>query len=89
MNKYSIICHIESRVVASLSLDGELTIYHDHFLEDDNFNLKPIIEAFDKWNIFRKITHTSRKGLKQSVLEQLNILQKEKPGKMILSPLKG
>jgi hypothetical protein len=80
--EYKIICHVGARVVASLSLKGELTIYHDHFKDEDKFEVQKFIDAFDRWNTVRQITHTSKRGLNKETVDALNTPQKENPGKI-------
>jgi hypothetical protein len=70
-------------------MDGTLTIHHDHFSDDEDFDLSKFIKAFDMWNHRRSIQHLSKKGLNAKVVEQLNSLQKENPGKVYLPPRKS
>lgn len=84
MDKYKIICHSPSgKVVAHLDLDGNLTIHHDHFEDDDDINIGEIIDAFDRWAIRRNICHLSKHGLNQKTVSQINAIQKTKPGKVL------
>jgi len=85
MNKqYKIICSGDGRVLANLELDGTLVIRHDHFEDEEKFDLTQFIEALDKWAVRREISHVSKRGLNSETLEALNTLQKGNPGKTYL-----
>ena len=89
MSNYKIICHTpKGGVIAHLDLDGTLTVHHDHFTDDDNFDVREIVEALDKWAIRREIRHLSKRGLNLKTVTQLNALQKKKPGRVLLPPRK-
>jgi len=89
MSEYKIICHApDGRVLAHLDLGGTLTVHHDHFSSKDGFDIREIIKALDKWFIHREIRHLSKRGLNSETVNQLNALQKTKPGKLLLPPLK-
>jgi hypothetical protein len=86
--EYKIICYApRGRVIAHLDLDGTLTVHHDHFNDEDDIDVRKIIDALDKWSVRREIRHLSKRGLNPKTVTQLNALQEAKPGK-ILAPLK-
>lgn len=79
---YKIFCQVGPRLVASLDMNGTLTIYHDHFSDEDNFQLERFIDAMDRWQVRREIQHASKRGLNLKTIEALDTLQKENPGKI-------
>jgi hypothetical protein len=82
--EYKIICHAPSgRVVASLDMSGCLTVHHDNFNDEDGFDLRELVKAFDKWTHRRQIQHTSKKGLNEKTIKQLNAVQQKNPGKVL------
>jgi len=86
--KYKIICSIDSRVIASLDMKGTLTIHHDHFTDESGFELKKFIKAIDRFSYCRNIQHLSKRGLNPGAIEEINSIQKEKPGKVYIPPPK-
>jgi hypothetical protein len=83
-SQFKIICHgHDGRVVASLDMKGCLTIHHDHFSDEDDYDLEALIKAFDKFGHRRQIYHSSKKGLNAEVVAIVNKLQQEKPGKVL------
>ena len=81
---YKIICHgPKGNVIADLSLDGILTVHHDHMSKTDDINLGVIVDALDRWAIRREICHRTKRGLKENLVEQVNQIQQLKPGKTL------
>jgi hypothetical protein len=75
MDDYKIFCQVGARIVATLSMKGELTIHHDHFKDDENFDLTNFIKAFELWSKKKYISHRSQRGLNQKTIDQLNNFQ--------------
>lgn len=87
--KYGIHFVIDGRLVAHMDLDGTLNVRHDHFKDEEGFQLDRFIHALDRWTHSREIAHISKRGLNTQTLEVLNQLQEQKPGKVWLPPLKS
>tara|TARA_B100001109_G_C18623569_1_gene362663 strand:- start:153 stop:419 length:267 start_codon:yes stop_codon:yes gene_type:complete len=82
--KYQIFCQIDGRLVAFLSMAGELTVCHEHFNDEDEFEIEQFIEALDKWHTRRTVYHRSKKGVNRKAFEAVNELQQQKPGSVLL-----
>jgi len=84
---YRIHCFIDGRIVAALSMDGELTVFHDHFKGTDAFEISRFVHALDDWAVRRQIAHVSKRGLNPETVDTFNRLQQAKPGKTLLPPV--
>lgn len=83
---YKIICQRDGRVIASIDMQGNMTIHHDHFKDGDNVEISRFISAIDRFAYCRNIQHLSKRGLNYATVEEVNTLQREKPGKVYLGP---
>jgi hypothetical protein len=83
-SQFKIICHgHDGRVIASLDMKGCLTIHHDHFSDEEGYDIEALVKAFDKFTHRRMIHHSTKKGLNQDTIDIINKLQQEKPGKVL------